>query len=199
MLPNGHYGHAADAGALEAPQRENIIAVFYSDRRLNAKKSKLKGSAVHETVDMVKMYMPGDHTSEQRQVVTDEIRRRFFREYNAFKEGSEQINGEPLENWYEIAQHADLVDEMKRMKIRSVEDLANITDMVTSGAMWGVEWRKKARAYLEARKSKEALAESNSALVAQLAEMQKQLDALKAAPPVEQHRGPGRPPVNRQG
>lgn len=205
MLPNGIYTHEHNVFDAERQQPDAIIPIFYREKQFNARASKEAGRAIYDEYDAAKFLIPGDNTYEHRDRVNEEHRQRWPRQWAAYQSGMEQVNGMPLDSWYEIIPHPGLIEEMRAMKIKSVEDLANISDQIVTGTMWGLEWRKKAKAEVEKRKSMDAHIAANSELQAsldaekikreamekQLAEMSAQLSALTAEAP---KRGPGRPP-----
>ena len=198
MLPNGTYTHEHDSFSAENNiNKDMVMPVFYREKQLNRKKSEAAQRAVYDEYDAAKFFVPGDNTYEHRERVTDEIKRRFPRQWLAYEQGKEQVNGMPLESWYKIVSQPGLIEEMKSLKIRSVEDLAAITDNVVTSTMWGLEWRKLAQAEVESRKSKEAIVEANAELVAQMAAMTArlaELEAAKAETAEPEKRRPGRPP-----
>lgn len=215
MLPNGTYTHEHDSFSAESNMHKDaVVPIFYREKQLNRKKSEAAQRAIYDEYDAAKFLVPGDNTYEHRERVTDDIKRRFPRQWAMYEQGKEQINGMPLESWYKIANNPGLIEEMRAMRIRSVEDLATITDNVVLATMWGLEWRKNAQAELALQKNKTELAEANEGLVAQMQAMAARLaelegkasvlpesGAVDVAPAATDgggvdapRRGPGRPP-----
>lgn len=195
MLPNGVYTHEHDVRDAEMKTQDMVIPTFYMEKQLNKKKSVEAGRSIYDEYEAVKFYIPGDNTTEHKERVSHEIIQRFRSRYDAFKAGLEQTNGMPLDAWYKLADHPGLIEEMRAMRIRSVEDLAGIGDDVAMRVGWGYAWRENAKAEVAARKNKEALAESNAELVAKLAAMEAKMAAMEAAQnEATPKRGPGRPP-----
>ncbi len=189
-LPNGVYGHAEGITDLENKGNQDlVIPIFYMEKQLNKSKSQAAGRAIFDEYEAARFIIPGDNTFEHKERVSETMftddqgnpRPKWRARYDAFKAGIEQIDGMPLEAWYKIVNHPGLIEEMRALKIRSVEDLAGISDQVVTMAPWGREWRKLALEEVDARKTKDTVVAANAELTAQLAEMQKQLAALTAA------------------
>lgn len=175
-LPNGVYGHADSERSLEHKGQDVVIPIFYIEKSLNKKKSEAAGRAIFDEYEAAKFIIPGDNTYEHKERVTDalfsdengERRVSWVKRYEAFKSGLEQTDGMPLDAWYKIINHPGLIEEMRAMKIRSVEDLARLSDDFAMRTSWGLEWRKTAKAEIDARKNKENMAEANAELTASL-------------------------------
>lgn len=209
MLPNGVYTHEHDAHAAEMQTRDMVVPTFYREKQLNKKKSVAAGRSIYDEYDAVKYFIPGDNTTEHKEKVTDEIINRFRSRWEAYLQGREQTNGMPLDAWYKLADYPGLIEEMRALRIRSVEDLANINDDVAGRTGWGYVWRDNAKAEIAARKSQEELSQNNKhledALAAEkaareavekrMADLEARLAAAGGAvQPEESARKPGRPP-----
>lgn len=203
MLPNGTYTHEHDTHSAENNMHKDmVVPIFYKEKHLDRKKSEQAGRSIWMEYDAAKFLVPGDNTYEHRERVTDDIKRRFPRQWAMYEAGKEQVNGMPLETWYKIANNPGLIEEMRALRIRSVEDLAAITDNVVTGYMWGLEWRKKAKDEVESWKAKEALVEAKEAMAAANADLMSKMETMAArlaelenkGGDEEPKRGPGRPP-----
>lgn len=122
--------------------------------------------------------------------VDDEIKRRFPAEYLAWSNGDvAPIDGTPLNTLPTLPERLCL--EMQATGIRTIEDLADLSDGIAKGFMQGLTWRKKAVAYLANKRPDET-----SALRNELAEMKAQmaelLSTLKPTGPASPVRGPTR-------
>lgn len=180
MLSNGQYTHEHDTLAAERGVPDGIIPKFYREKQFNPSKSKEAGRAIFEEYDAIELMIPGDHTTVHKDRATDEWVKRFPKQWSAYKDGMEQINGMPLEAWHEMIPHPGAIEEFRAMKIRSVEDLANLSDAFIARAPMGLEWRKKAQMEVERRKNADALIEANSELTAKVEAMAKRLEELEA-------------------
>lgn len=192
-LANAVYGHANDEMELERPGADVVMPRFYREKQLNKRKSEDAHRAIFDEYDAAEFIIPGDNTTVHKERVTDEHQRRWPQQWAAYRAGIEQVNGMPLESWYAIIPHPGLVEEMRALKIRSVEDLAGINDDFAGRAPWGRDWRKKAQDELARRKSQDSVLAANAEMQSKLDAMAEELAALKAAQ-AEPKRGPGRPP-----
>lgn len=197
MLHNAVYGHAGDESALERQvngDKDVVIPVFYMEKQLQVRASELAGRTIYREYEAAKFIIPGDNTFEHREEVTEDHKRRWPQQYAAFKAGLEQTNGMPLDSWYKIANRPGLIEEMRALKIRSVEDLAGLSDDFATRTGWGLEWRKFAKEEISRRASQEQVIEANAGLTAKLAEMEKkmaEMAAALAAAPAEKPKGKG--------
>jgi hypothetical protein len=99
---------------------------------------------------------------------------RFPNEYKAFKEGKQKVVGKTtLPQWPPIMAHADVIEEMALIGIKTVEDLATTSEYYGKSHVKNFEvWKQKAKEYFaEKNKPQEVLAVENK-----LAEQQKKHD-----------------------
>jgi hypothetical protein len=93
----------------------------------NAEKSDKEGRLVCEDREYIQINAPGDKTTEIFREATDADKKRFPLHYAAFKErGSDAVVGTPLKDWAPITK--GMVEELSFHKIKTVEQLAGITD-----------------------------------------------------------------------
>ncbi len=181
MLPNGQYTHEHDSIAAERGTPDGIIPKFYREKQFDASASKLAGRAIFREYDAIELMIPGDHTTVHKDAANEEWIRRFPKHWAAYKDGQEQVNGMPLEAWHEMIPHPGVIEEFRAMKVRSVEDLANLSDAFISRAPMGLEWRKKAKIEVEKQKGLEAHISANAELTAKMEAMAKRMEELEAA------------------
>ena len=179
MLANGTYTHEHDVMTAERGVADGVIPVFYREKTPNPRKSASEGRQIYDEYDAVKMIIPGDKTSEHIELVKEEHKRRWPRQWQAYTEGREQLNGTPLEQWYLATNHPALIEELRALKVRTIEDLAALNDDFAARFPGGLDWRKKARAEIEKQKGLEAQLSANAELQAQLDEMKKTLAAMQ--------------------
>jgi hypothetical protein len=161
---------------------------FYQRAILNSHASAKEGRPIHETRDFIRISIPGNKLTSIDTLVTDEYKRRFHRQWAMYKDNVQEVErGTFINEWREIglATAADLV----ALNIRTVEQLATISDESVSRIPGGVHLREKARKYLEASESaavatrlveeKEAQEAIISDLQEQIAELRKQIAAKK--------------------
>jgi len=157
--------------------------------------------------EVVQIFIPGDAKAVPVQKVTDEHRDRWPQHYQAFKSNQEpSVDGTPLEMWGGLSKAQ--VANLKAANIRTVEDIAGLTDGQLDAVGRGArELRIAAQSYVKLQEDRDAAefyareADRERAekdlTKAQLSEALERLEALEAkmaagdaAPP---RRGPGRP------
>jgi hypothetical protein len=131
-----------------------------------------------EKRERIAIRVPGDKTLETHHNVSDVIKERFPRQYEAWKAGAdaETAGGWPLEKWPEL--DVAQIEELRAARVRTVEQLAGMSD-ANLGKL-GPGWRpvrQAAQDFLEAAKSSAPLTrlrDENTELRAQLEVMQRQ-------------------------
>jgi hypothetical protein len=158
---------------------KGLMVRFFTHRAPNEAKSLIEGRDIWDEVECISIRVPGsrDHLVN---AVNDEYRVRFADEYRAYKRDQvAPLTGTPLEEW--PAASTSFVDEMRLYGIRSVEQLAGLSDgaaMVNPGWM---TMRTRAQAFLDSAKDNaktESLAVENETLKQQMAAMQAQMQRL---------------------
>jgi len=175
----------------------------------------------------VRIMVPGDKTSEITQAVEEHHKRRFPQQWMAWQisEGllgnDGDVPGWKLVEWDELSE--DQVRELTYMRFSTVEQLAGASDKQIQGiGMGGVNLREKAKIALRNRMGAETKAElerrdaENEALKDRLAKLEALLlggggalitqpagepmsvEPLPEPTMMEQKRGPGRPPKERE-
>ena len=144
-------------------------------------RSEAEGHPCFSESEEVTLFVAGDTFNVVNHPVTDEIRKRFPSEYAAWKANRDisQINGTPLSMWPEVAPALRM--EFEALNIRSVEDLAAVSDGNISRIMDGRVWRAKAAAWLELAKDSAVAtkyAAENERLREDMERMQKQIAEL---------------------
>lgn len=129
------------------------------------------GEPVKKIVEVCYIETPGDKTQRPPLRVTEEIKRRFPEEYLAWKDGDEMpIHGTPL-NLLGIGERLSL--EMQATGIRTVEDLAGMSDGNVRNFPNGQSLRKKASNYLANK-----VPDESEGLKAELADLKTQMAAM---------------------
>jgi hypothetical protein len=144
------------------------------------------GVPKYSDMDFVTISCPGSNTLTVHSPVTEYHKWRFPIEYANFKKGQgELISGTPLSLWPLLSQSQ--LREMDNIGIRTVEQVANLSDS-NSGAFAGFHGLKsKAKQFLELANDKAAqgalqaeLNERDQKHKAELAAMQAQMDQMLA-------------------
>lgn len=156
----------------------------------NHKKTKEAGRPIYDDVEMVSIMAPGntktEHTARAHAMHYDSnvqkqwtYAERFKEHYRDFKDGvEEQGSGTPLAEapFLSVSQKA----EMHAMKIRTVEQLAGMSDRnIRAKGMGFREHVDAAKAYLDT-------AQGTSALAGEMAELRRQLAELQASAPKQE-------------
>lgn len=151
----------------------NVSVRFELHAVLHSAKSHLAGKPVYEDTPLAFIRVRDDETgSKIPHIVTDDIKRRFPKEWAKFEAENTIVEGSPLRMWPAITPAK--LKEFTASGIVTVEQLADATD-----AQIGPEpkvWRERARQWLNPQAEIEALR-------AQVTALQNQ----------SEKRGPGRP------
>lgn len=155
---------------------EGLIVKFSTEARFS-KLETFKANNVAKYIDMdfITIIVPGNRDLTIHAPVTDFYQWRFKREWDAFKQGKEAaLIGTPLEMMPGISPSE--TEELKHQGIRTIEQLASLSDS-SSGVMRGFYAMKaKAQRFLDDAKN----AAVPAALRAQLDEQAVELAAMKA-------------------
>lgn len=167
----------------EARKHDTAFAVFEIDAVELTAQTEAQGTPVYEEREFVVIRHPGDRTYEQREVVRDDHKKRWPREYAAFKAGIEApLVGTPIAEWPPINKAQVLT--LQYLGVRTVENLAELPDDIAQKiGTGGMTLRSKAQAWLKSREDGRATMKAtseNDALRKQLEAMQAQLAALSA-------------------
>lgn len=173
-----------DALIVNEQQSSNIMVEFYQDAEQSHFLTKEKGYPVFVDKVLCKLIVPGDvpHVvvHEMKGSKGDELKRRYPIQWAAFKENmAAPVVGMPLEEWQAITK--SVAETLKAMKFRTVEDVANASDVQIGGIMGGMELRVKAKAFLDSAQDSalaQKQAEDNKLLQNQINALQAQLAAL---------------------
>lgn len=123
---------------------------FYARPEMNAAKSRDAGRPIYEEVDFVEIMVPGDKHSVIDRLVRNLDKRRFSRQWAAYKEGrADQQSGTPLTSLPFMS--GSKAEEYKFFNIVTAEQLAAAADGSSAAqAIMGFNGDKqKANAYLQ--------------------------------------------------
>jgi len=178
-----------------------LAVTFYKRSVKQDDESNAAGRPIFKEFDFVRICVPGDNLTEIDTYANDSHKMRFPRQWAHYQNqvaGQEQIIGTPIEQWPLVSRSQ--ADELKGIKFRTVEDVANCSDQQLQriGMIAGMSphsFREKAKAFLNlasdsaevAQREEElqALKEENAKIKAEtdakLSKMQDQMEALLAA------------------
>jgi len=167
----------------EIPRPVGVRPEFYMDAVLDQAASMKAARPIYHDVERVKIIIPGIVTNIHVKNVDDVDRRRWPEEYRAFREGREQpLDGTPLEEWPILTKA--MVEELKHWKIRTVEELAQLSDVaIQQIGIGGRALRDRAKAFLddaERERLTSRLTHENGLLQTRVAVLEKQVNELGA-------------------
>ncbi len=178
---------------------EKLFVKFYTHPQMNQKKSTSAGRPIYEDTAYVTIMVPGDKTSIVTRPARQQDKDRFAKQFSAFTNNEgEHVEGTPLEAWPGITRSQ--VEEMRFFNIRTVEQLATLSDAHTGKFMGMNTMKTRAQAFLDAAKGNAA----NEKMVAELesrdneilslkqgmAELSKTVAKMNAAPAAEEEPEP---------
>lgn len=169
-----------------------LLVKFFVHPELSKYKSDKEGLPVYDDVEMVEVFQPGEKESV-KQLATEFHKRRFPKQYEAFKKGIEQTNGgTPLDLLFPA--EPGMILTLKSFNVYSIQQLAALSDTgISNLPMAGRQLVERAKAYLATARTGADLHQME-VMQKQIAELQAQLAAQAAPPETPQRRGPGRPP-----
>ena len=127
---------------------KSVYVKFYVRPFLDEAESAKKGRPIYKDRDYVEIRTPGNQTNIVQRPVTDMDKQRFRASYAAFKAGdTEQVIGTPLAEtpWITRSQ----VEELAYLRIRTLEQLANVGDDVCTRIPGLFKLKQRAQAAIE--------------------------------------------------
>ena len=134
-------------------QNAGLRVRFFIEELPDEKATASAGHLKTYSMECVEIRQVGDDLTAATHPVNDAIRNRFPQEYRNWIEtkNNDLIEGTPLSAWPMISK--GIVQEMNAVGIRSVENLAAVSDANIARFMDGHIWRKKAETWLSASKN----------------------------------------------
>lgn len=164
--------------------KDSAIPRFFQKACKNNFKSEREKKAVYDTKDYVEILTPGDRLNTIIREVQDKDKARWPEHWAAYKAGRElAVVGTPLEMWPMV--DVGQVETLKQWNVRSVEDLAQLSDAnVQKIGMGMLTLRQKAIVWLAEADKGAGVAQvvaENSELKQRMAAMEEQMKSLAAA------------------
>lgn len=165
------------AGVDWSQHNRGVTPIFFKDKvtRKNA-----DGTETELEIECVSLVVAGDDLTEASQPVDDQIRERFAKQYQDWKEGMETLAGTSISEWKLIT--ARQAAFLESLNIFNVEALSELSDYNVANVPDGRALRDKAARWLKTTAAAN-LADENAKMKAQLAEMKAELAALKPKRP----------------
>ncbi len=133
------------------------------------------GYPASKEVPFIQIRIPGDASYERNGPMTEEEKRIYPRHWKRYQENqsTEGIVGSVLDEWTPMPR--SMVDSYRHFGIRTVEQLAAMSDVNARTVPQGAQWRDKAKLWLENAKA----AAPMSQIEARMREMEQQIASLK--------------------
>jgi len=165
---------------------ETLLVKFFKHPRLNSTKSAEAGRPIWEEVDYIQIMQPGNKDSIIQRPATEMDLHRFAEHYQKYvarsKADDDAVEGTLLAEWPGLSRAQ--CEELRYFNIRTVEQLASVSDSNAQGILGINLLRQRAQNYLKAANNEAgalALEEAN----AKIAHLQKQVEALLAGKDVD--------------
>ena len=153
---------------------ENLFVRFFHHHKEDRRKTLEAGRPIHADKEYIEIRIPGDKDNIYIGPAEQKYINRFPRHYAAFKNKEQEVViGTPLEAvpWVTKAQ----IEELKYFGVRSVEQLAGVTDANAQSFVGINSLRDQAKAFLEAAAGNAPLLQ----MQAELEKRDKQLEAMQ--------------------
>lgn len=127
---------------------DDHLFVFFAEKPIHNKtKSREAGIPIYDTVEVVHIQQPGERDYIERPA-EEADRRRFQRQYQAYKEGRDQIpEGTPVDLLF--PHHPGIPQTLKHLKIFTIQQLARLTEEgISKVGMGARDWVESAKQYL---------------------------------------------------
>jgi hypothetical protein len=160
-----------------------VITSFQVEPIKNDFKSEKEGRDIYDDVVCIRKVIAGSR-DEIFRIATDEDKREWPKEYEAFlKRGEDIVSGTPLSEWPSAS--ASFAREMAYFNVKTVEQLAELADGAAMTMGMGTQEKAvAARAWLQAVNGNEAqiskVAEENQKLKAAFEDAMRQMEIMKA-------------------
>lgn len=150
---------------MQAGEGEHRVFIcFEMHAKQNEARTVLEGRPIFDELEYVKVQTPGDKSNIIHRAVTDEDRTRWRAAYRAWKDGTntDGLAGTPLAEWPLCKR--SMVEEMAFFGIRTVEQLAAVSDGNIKNVGPIMSLRQKARDWLEQAKANAGLTQMRAEL-----------------------------------
>ena len=136
---------------------EALLVKFFIKAKLSQSATKKEGRPIYRDVEYIDIKIPGDRTGGACRPARPRDIQRFARHYKAFKErvegDDELIEGTPLSEWASMSR--SVVEEMAFFNVKTVEQLAAMSDTHTGKFMGINALKRKAQEWLAAAKQQQ--------------------------------------------
>ena len=184
------FDHADFDQTRQTEQDEKLLVKFYLKTTKDEAASQQQGRAVFKEREYIDIRIPGTRGAGAARPATHRDKQRFSRHYQAFQQRIElPVEGTPLSEW--PAMSRSFAEELAFNGVKTVEQLAGISDVVASQYMGGNTFKAKAKAWLERAKEDVSITRLEAELAKRdklIADMQTKLEELTAERPKRKRR-----------
>jgi len=169
---------------------ESLLVRFFKHPQENQAKSEEAGRPIFEETEYIEIMTPGDKGNVVCRPVREHDKGRFPRHWDAYQKRTgddESIEGTLLEEWPQVTRSQ--VEELKFYHVRTVEQLAAISDVNAQNMRGVATLKQKAAKFLDSAMSNEELSKKLAAQEKQIAEL---IAAAEAAAPMPTEEKPKR-------
>lgn len=161
---------------------DQLFVKFEMHPKYHTSKSKEAGRPIFVEVPYVNIMQPGNKDSIIMRPATDMDKQRFAEHWKRFEAREDQnpAEGTLLEEWPGVTR--SMCEELKFFNVRTVEQLANMSDSNTQNFMGIGYYKQKAKDYIEAS-NKGATVEALSDANKRIDQLLEAVEALKAQIP----------------
>lgn len=160
---------------------ENLWVQFYINPTQDEAASAEAGRPIFKDVEHIKIITPGNKESMIDRPITELDKRRFSSHYEKWKKtGEEFIEGTLLEEWPSVTRAQ--VEEMRYFNVRTVEQLANMSDSLAQKFAGIQSLKSQAKIFLNRAEKNAGLTKLNKELEIrdnQIQTLQNTLEALQ--------------------
>jgi hypothetical protein len=180
MLAEADYSTTVQAHNSSAGDDQLLVKFFIRPHPDN-EASQEQGRPIFRDTEYISIIQPGNKDSRIERPARDSDRQRFPKHYAAFKnrisDDDVYLEGTPLEEWAGVTRSQ--VEELRYFGVRTVEQLANMSDSNSQNFMGANSLRDQAKKFLASRADDAAAAEIQ-ARDEEIAEQRELIEALTA-------------------
>jgi hypothetical protein len=135
-------------GSKKAQLDKQLLVKFFYKTRPDSVETQRQGRPIFKEVEYVDIKVPGDRGTSVCRPARPADKQRFSAHYEAFKSRVEApVTGTPLAEWALIPRSA--VEQLAFANVKTVEQLATLSDSYAGQMQGGHNYKAKAKAYLE--------------------------------------------------
>ena len=167
-----------DFGQTNAADEQLLVKFYYKTRQ---KRGQAAGEIPEfEEVEYIEIRVAGQRDAQVARPANEADKQRFPRHYEAFKQRvTPPEEGYPLSEWASISR--GMVEQLSFLHVKTIEQLANISDTNITNIQGGATFKRKAEEWLLERNSTKTLADENKELRAQIEALTAKVESMFAS------------------